>query len=122
ECYLPEQIKTIEQGLFAETNLVRVDIPAHIILIKKEAFYNCNQLTSLTLHEGLIEISDNAFKGCVGLRKVIIPKSVKKIGKNAFSRIEFGNLDITMHCYPGSCGLQYARANRFAYKDVTKKK
>ena len=122
ECYLPEQIKTIEQGLFAETNLVRVEIPSHIILIKKEAFYNCKQLTSLTLHEGLIEIGDNAFRECTGLQRVTIPKSVKKIGKDAFSKIGYGNLDITIHCYPGSCGLQYARANRFAYKDVTKKK
>ena len=48
--------------------------------------------------------------------------AVTEIGENAFSKIGFGNLDITMHCYPDSCGLQYARANRFAYKDVTKKK
>ncbi|MBO5366155.1 MAG: leucine-rich repeat protein, partial [Peptococcaceae bacterium] len=67
-------------------------------------------------------IGDNAFRECTGLQRVTIPKSVKKIGKDAFSRSEYGNLDITMHCYPGSCGLQYARANRFAYKDVTKKK
>lgn len=47
-------------------------------------FYK-NQITSITIREGITSIGDNAFKGCTSLETVIIPKSVTKIGNNAFA-------------------------------------
>ncbi len=47
------------------------------------AFYGCKNLTIVIL-SGLTSVEDNAFYDCANLTRITIPKSVKKIGLNAF--------------------------------------
>ena len=52
--------------------------------IAEDAFYNCTELTNITLPDGVASIGDNAFDSCVALTSITIPSSVKSIGFWAF--------------------------------------
>ena len=47
-------------------------------------FYNCSNLSSITLPECITEIGGDAFAGCSSLSSITIPESVTKIGYRAF--------------------------------------
>ena len=48
------------------------------------AFWQCSDLTSVTIPEGVTSIGHNAFRDCSGLTSVTIPSSVTSIGEGAF--------------------------------------
>ena len=56
-----------------------------IINIEDEAFYNCNNLITVTIPNSVTRIGEDAFNNCNNLTSVIIPNSVTSIGKYAFS-------------------------------------
>ncbi|MEG1902888.1 MAG: leucine-rich repeat domain-containing protein [Bacteroidales bacterium] len=49
-----------------------------------QAFYDCEEVTSVTLPESIIEIGELAFSECSGLTSFIIPEKVEKMGRKAF--------------------------------------
>lgn len=53
--------------------------------IGREAFYQCNNITSVIVPEGVEFIMDWAFCKCLRLESVVIPKSTKYIGYGAFA-------------------------------------
>lgn len=52
--------------------------------IGDKAFYNCKNLTSVTIPNTVTEIGELAFFGCTGLTSVMIPNTMVVIGKFAF--------------------------------------
>jgi len=52
--------------------------------IRYEAFYYCQNLTSVTIPNGINSIGNNAFNSCSTLTSITIPNSVASIGENAF--------------------------------------
>ena len=48
------------------------------------AFYNCANLTNITIPNNLTSIAANAFRSCSGLTSVTIPDTVTSIGNSAF--------------------------------------
>lgn len=54
--------------------------------ISRQAFYDCNNLTSVTFNDGLLYISGSAFGSCTKLTEITIPDSVENIGGSAFGR------------------------------------
>ena len=54
------------------------------VSIGKNAFYDCSNLTSIVLKEGVKSIGEKAFFGCSKLSSITIPNSVTDIGKFAF--------------------------------------
>ena len=49
-------------------------------------------ITSVTLPEGIVTIGENAFNHCSNLRTIVIPNSVKVIKKNAFYKAGIENI------------------------------
>lgn len=75
------------------TNLESVTIPGTItidgnsytvVAIADEVFAYCNNLTSVTLNEGLETIGNRAFQGCWDSEFNALPSSVKSIGDESF--------------------------------------
>ena len=67
------------------SNLTSITLPESIISIKDYAFYNCSNLTSITLPESIISIKDYAFYNCSSLLNIVISDSVTSIGSSAFA-------------------------------------
>jgi putative transposon-encoded protein len=53
-------------------------------VIAGRAFYNCTNIASVTIPEGVTNIGEGAFQGCTGLTTITIPNAVTSIGNSAF--------------------------------------
>ncbi len=86
---------TVKSTYYIPNTLKSVTITGGNIL--HGAFYNCANLTSVTLPATVDKISNYAFAYCEGLTSMTIPDSVKSIGTRAFSgcsgltSVEIGN-------------------------------
>ncbi|MBR4308090.1 MAG: leucine-rich repeat protein [Oscillospiraceae bacterium] len=60
-------------------------VPSGVQTIDKNAFYECQGLSSVTMSEGVTSIKDYAFYNCDGLVSATLPDSLTTIGKEAFS-------------------------------------
>lgn len=77
-------VKEIGTDAFKASEIEKVVIPSSVKLIWWNAFEECEQLTQLTLNEGLLQIFDRAFYKCKQLESLTIPSSVTSIGDYAF--------------------------------------
>ena len=75
------------------------------------AFSGCADLTSVTIPDSVIIITDFAFSYCSGLTSVTIPDSVTGIGPDAF----WGCEELTLYVSEGSYAEQYAKENEIPY-------
>ena len=64
----------------------KVSVPGTVTVLFNKTFYNCVNLTSVILHEGLKEIEGDCFFKCLQLSSITIPDSVSTIGKCAFNQ------------------------------------
>ena len=81
-------VEEIEQSAFEDcrslTSISFAENPA-LTKIGNWAFYNCHQLSQITIPDGVTEIGDAAFYGCVYVQYLQIPASVQSMGDNAFA-------------------------------------
>ena len=82
---IPNNVKRISRYAFELTAIQQVNIPSSVTLIEEEAFALCEELTSLTFFEGLIEIGRNSFIGCGKLTQIEFPSTLQTIGAGAFA-------------------------------------
>lgn len=59
-------------------------IPHSVTVIQKGAFKQSVNVESIDFNEGLREIEEDAFVMCTALKKLVLPSTLEKIGKNAF--------------------------------------
>ena len=123
EIVLPPSVKHIGDRAFVDCKaLKKLVLPDGIESIGKEAFLRCGKLTSAGLKGSdkkgytfefpwITEIPANAFSGMNKLQKVVLPETIKVIGKGAFKgckSLEEINLPENVKC------------DKKAFKDCTK--
>lgn len=62
-----------------------VSIPSSVETIGKNAFWNCNKITTLKIPNSVTEIGQYAFENCSNLVSVSLPNSITTIDKYVFS-------------------------------------
>lgn len=88
EVVIPEGVTELGEGAFVCSYMPSVSLPSTLKKIGKQAFQFAG-LTKITLPNGLETIGDEAFD-CWNVNKaIVIPASVKSIGKNAFRRYSY---------------------------------
>lgn len=95
---LRQQIRSVEitsgvtsigsQAFYDCGNLTAVTMADSVAKINRFAFLNCTKLTQVTLSGGLTAIGDSAFEGCTALSAIRLPHFLTKIGERAFYRCE----------------------------------
>mgnify|MGYP004530384669 FL=1 len=117
---IPETVTSIEYCAFSESGLTSVDIPASVEKIAGQAFYLCNSLKTITLHEGLISVDSMAFTGCTSVKEISLPRSLTTIGNNAFGYANWSNKveGFTIHGYAGTAAETYATENGFTFEAI----
>jgi len=82
---LPEGLLGLLEGCFSYSGLEEIIIPDSVEKMGGSVFKDCKRLSSAVLSGRLKEIPENAFDGCVNLKRIGIPESVRTIGSMAFA-------------------------------------
>ncbi len=81
---IPSSVEVINVSAFSGTKIEKVELSSNVAIIKKQAFYSCEDLQSITLTNSVKEIGDAAFQNCTSLTKVEIPSSIRELKYRAF--------------------------------------
>ena len=73
-----------EEAFYGCDNLSSVVIPNSVTTIGENAFSGCASLASLDIPNSVIKIGDIAFNDCTSLTSIVIPNTVTTIGVNPF--------------------------------------
>ena len=102
------QVVSIGDSAFSECiGLTAITMPDSIRKVGDLAFYRCYRANSIVFSKNLEQIGAEAFK-TTAMKKVVLPDSVKEIGKGAFSSCSSLN-EVVL-----PAGLQYIPENMFA--------
>lgn len=85
--YKPENITKVT-GLYDAANNygeVRFYGSSKITEIPGHLFYECSNVTSITLPNGITEINESAFNSCSSLSSILLPNSLLKLYSNVFT-------------------------------------
>lgn len=101
--YIPKSLKTVKvngikiglRAFYNCTDLTSVTIGDSVTSIGNYAFYNCSSLMSITIGNGVTSIGEFAFHNCSSLPIVTIPHNVSSIEFGAF-RLCTGLTSITI--------------------------
>ena len=75
----------IQEDAFKNTGLEEIIIPGNAIL-ERSVFENCDQLTKVTISEGMTTLPDDCFRECTSLTEVKLPASLRNIKTDVFNQ------------------------------------
>lgn len=81
---LPSTLKVISDGAFSFSKVVSVEISDSVETVDDHAFWHCNYLQKVTFGANVNKIGRQAFEGCFALTSVELPDKLIEIGENAF--------------------------------------
>ena len=82
-----EETFVIQENAFDNTGIEEIIIPSNAILERK-AFANCDQLTKVTISEGITILPTECFQQCTSLVEVKLPTSLRNIKSSVFAQCE----------------------------------
>ena len=92
--YMPDSVKTIEEGAFTFCSLLKeVCGGKNVETIGRLAFYRCKSLESFCFGNALQEIADQAFEG-TQLKQVSFGNKLERIGNEAFYDCDIKNVTL----------------------------
>ena len=122
---IPESVTLISEfAFFGSENLKEVVLPQSLEEIAANAFGHCSSLTEINLPYGLECIEGAAFH-CAGLKSVVIPDSVNRIGDYALGYYSADDIEFVkdeafeIQGRSGTTAEEYAIANGFKFADVS---
>ena len=81
---IPDSVTVIEEGAFSRMpNLTAIDLPGSVQELPYMVFANDENLTEVTLHEGLVTIGSDVFAG-TGISSIALPDTVTSIAQCTF--------------------------------------
>ena len=92
EVVIPEGVTEIGEGAFSCSYMPSVRFPSTLKKIGKQAFcltFGLTNYSTITFPNGLEVIEDEAFDGCYFKKAIVLPASIKSIGKKAFHRYSY---------------------------------
>lgn len=101
-----KRVTSIDRWAFSRSNnLTGVTLSDGIVTIEESAFFGCESLTSIAIPGSVTTIGETAFFGCSSLANITIPSSVVSIGEGAFACMVgyYDNLDENGHWSGGRC-------------------
>ena len=82
EVVIDEGVTAIGEYAFFECrNLTSITLPSSLRSIIRCAFERCTGLTELVIPDGVESISEYAFSGCTGLETIHLPSSIRTLGR-----------------------------------------
>lgn len=81
---IADTVTEIGNQAFQESKLLGVTIPGKTVSIGDDAFRSCENLTSVSVSEGLQTIGQRAFQACQSLQYIDFPKTIRSVGAGAF--------------------------------------
>ena len=118
EVNIPEKLTAISRGMLHSTKIKDMVIGGNVKIIDGAAFYNCRELKSVKLCEGVREIGGYAFFLCSGLERIELPRSLVKIADNLSENTFYGCNKLTAYVYEGSYGEIYCRDAGIRYEYI----
>ena len=75
---IPDGVTVIPDGAFDQSGITGITLGKNVKTVGRKAFYNCQNILSITLNEGLSKIESYAFTGAV-VTELTIPSTVTDI-------------------------------------------
>lgn len=79
---------SLESRAFQYSGLTSVVIPASVKEIEYKVFYGCDSLRSISLHDDIVCIGENAFSGAA-IRNIDLPDKLLEIAAGAFASCKY---------------------------------
>ena len=106
---IQQNTSDISGSVVIPSTITHLDDTYHVVSIEGMAFYECRNLTSVTIPNSVTSIGGKAFYACSGLTSVTIGNSVTSIGYMAFNSCR----SLTSVTIPSS--VVYIRSGAFNY-------
>lgn len=84
EVRIPDGIKYVSGAFYGNTEIVSVQVPASVILVKRGSFYGCTGLDSVVFDGNDTYIESNTFYDCEKLTSVKLPANMSVLNSYMF--------------------------------------
>lgn len=74
---LPNNLNSVGKYAFSRCNVASITIPGSLKIMANYMFYNCKNLKSVVLEEGVENTQDHTFENCSELQQITIPSTLK---------------------------------------------